>query len=226
MIVCNVELGVSVPEEAISRVDHLCGGRHASGHAQLAKRATMAIVELIALILAGLSFVVSVVGTALSNKRSSEALAESRKAAASALWSGIQEAVQRLIGFDPAREAIGERLANLRIAGIALVDELDSWAGLDTWLEAERALGAVLGREVMETAKPDDSVDERLAALDPYQMWAMVLGQNLRRFRNVGYDADAAQKLRAIAENQATAIRQKHGWPLAPTSMPGVKALD
>lgn len=60
--------------------------------------------------------------------------------------------MQRFIGFDPTMEPVGDRLANFRIATIALVDELDDWKGLDTWLESERNLGAVLARQVMEVA--------------------------------------------------------------------------
>jgi CHASE1-domain containing sensor protein len=66
----------------------------------------MTRMEALALVLSGISLVVAVVGTVLSNKRASEALAQSRKAATVALWSGVQEAVQRLIGFDPASEPI------------------------------------------------------------------------------------------------------------------------
>jgi hypothetical protein len=58
-----------------------------------------------------------------------------------------------MIGFDPASEPIGDRLANLRIAMIALVDEMHDWAGLDKWQEAERTLGALLGRQVMERTR-------------------------------------------------------------------------
>src|SRR5665647_341781 len=76
--------------------------------------------DVIALVVSGISLVVALVGTVLANKRASEAIAESRKAATVALWSGAQEAVQRLIGFDPASEPVGERLANFRIAMIAL----------------------------------------------------------------------------------------------------------
>lgn len=180
--------------------------------------------EIVAVILSGLSLVVAIVGTALSNRRSSEALRESRKAAASALWSGVQDAVQRFIGFDPAREPVGERLANLRIAGIALVDELDDWAGLDTWLEAERALGAALALDVMENAKPDDSTDRRLAVLESYQLWAQALSINLRQFRASGYDADVAARLRKTAEQHQRSLYEKHGWELPP-SVPSTSKL-
>lgn len=182
--------------------------------------------DILAIVISAFSLVVAGAGTALANKRANEAIAESRKAAASALWSGIQEAVQRFIGFDPTMEPVGDRLANLRIAAIALVDELDDWAGLDTWLEAERALGAVLGREVLERAKPSDTVDERLKVLDPYQQWAQLLGSNLRRFRSQGYDADIAAELRAGAEQRAKAIYEANGWELPPATIPGLKKLE
>ena len=182
--------------------------------------------DAIAVVLSGLSLLVAVVGTSLANKRSSEALSESRKASAAALWSGVQEAVQRLIGFDPIVEPLGDRLANLRIAMIALIDELDDWAGLDEWLEAERALGAVLGRQIMERAKSGDTVDERLKVLDPYQAWAQVLGGNLRRFRSQGYDADTAAKLRDHARELVSQVYERNGWVLPPTTNLGFKALD
>jgi hypothetical protein len=184
------------------------------------------LVDAVALALSVLSLAVAGVGTVLANRRANEAIAESRKAAASALWSGIQEAVQGLIGFDPTTEPVGERLQNFRIASIALVDELPDWAGLDTWHEAERSLGAVLGRQVMEQAKPDDSVDQRLAALDPYMTWAQVLGSNLRRFRASGFDPDAASKLRDHSIEQAKQIYTKHGWDQPLKKIPGVRALD
>jgi hypothetical protein len=182
--------------------------------------------EVIALVVSGISLVVAVVGTVLSNRRSSEALAESRKAATVALWSGAQEAVQRLIGFDPASEPVGDRLANFRIAMIALVDELKYWKGLDLWLEAERALGTILARQVMEKAKPGDTVDERLAALDPYQRWAQVLGMNLRMFRNHGYDEGVASKLQEHAAGEMKRVCEANGWALPPTTISGLRALD
>lgn len=122
-------------------------------------------------------------------------------------------------------EPIGDRLAAFRIATIALVDELNDWAGLDTWLEAERALGAILGRQVMEAAQPGDTVDERLVNLGPYQRWAQVLSQNLRRFRMVGFDAEAVAKQEA-AEDQIKAIHARHGWELPPTTIPGVSPIE
>ncbi|MFZ1410295.1 MAG: hypothetical protein WAS07_02420, partial [Micropruina sp.] len=164
--------------------------------------------------------------TVLANKRAKEAIAESRRAAASAIWSGLQEAVQKMIGFDPASEPIGERLANLRIAMIALVDEMQDWAGLDKWLEAERSLGAVLGREVLQRAKQTDSVELRLEILDSYQLWAQVLGSNLRHFRGQGYDAEAAAKLCQLAHDQAKQVYERHGWTLPPTADGRIQALD
>lgn len=183
-------------------------------------------VDLAALILAFLSLVVAIVGTTLANRRSNEALEESRKAAASALWAGVQQAVQRLIGFDPTMEPVGERLADFRIASIALVDELDGWAGLDTWLEAERILGATLGRQVMDAARENDTVDQRLQNLEPYQRWAQVLSHNLRRFRKVGYDAGAVAELRASAEGQIRTISAEHGWDLPSTTIPGLRPVE
>ena len=189
-------------------------------------RATIPLVELFAIILSGLSLVVATVGTVLSNRRSAEALEESRKAAASAIWSGVQQAVQRFIGFDPTMEPIGDRLSDFRIATIALIDELDGWEGLDGWLESERALGALLGRQVMESAKPGASVDERLANLDPFMLWAQVLSKNLRYFRAVGFDPAAAVKLRQRAESQMEALYARHGWERPPSASTRVQPLD
>jgi hypothetical protein len=181
--------------------------------------------DVVALVISGLALVVSLVGTVLSNRRSSEALEESRRATATALWAAVQEAVQRLVGFDPTSEPIGDRLANLRISMLALVDELDDWHGFDAWLEAERVLGATFGRQVMETAGPGDTVEERLAKLRPLMQWAGALSNNLRLFRAKGYDADAAAALRANAERVLKSVHEKHGWELPPKTMPGVEPL-
>ena len=112
-----------------------------------------------ALVISGLAVIIAGLGTIMANGRANETLRESRKAVTNALWSAVQESVQRLVGFDPTSEPIGERLANLRIAMIALADEYTDWEGLDKWLEAERALGATLGRQVKDAAKPGYSVE-------------------------------------------------------------------
>lgn len=182
--------------------------------------------DLAAVVLSGLSLVIAVVGTALANKRSKEALDESRRAAASALWADVQQAVQRFIGFDPRAELIGDRLINFRVATIALIDELDGWPGFDRWLDTERVLGTVLGRQVFELASRDDTVDQRLAILDPYQRWALVLSQNLRRFRKIGFDARVVQELHASAKSQINAVCETHGWPLPPEVITGVEPID
>lgn len=179
--------------------------------------------EIAAVVISLVSLIVATVGTALANKRAKEAIEESRKAAASALWASVQEAIQRMIGFDPASEPIGDRLVNLRIAMIALVDEMHDWAGLDKWLEAERTLGALLGRQVMERTRRGDSVDERLKILDPYQRWAQVLGSNLRRFRAVGYDPGVAAKLHDHAESHIKQVCEANGWAIPPPGPAGIR---
>lgn len=179
-----------------------------------------------ALLMSGLSIICTIVGTWLANKRALEALRESRSAAAGALWADAQAAVQRLIGFDPTVEPVGDRLADLRIALIALVDALPEWAGLDAWLEAERALGAVLGRQVMAKSKPTDTPDQRLENLDPYMVWAQALGSNLRRFRSVGFDAKVAAKLQSHAETSAAEIHRDNGWTPPPARSDRLRELD
>lgn len=78
-----------------------------------------------------------------------------------------KRAEQRLIRFDPSAAPIGERLENLRIATIELVDGMPAWSGLDVWLEAERTLGATYSRQAMTVSRPDDSVEQRINGLAP-----------------------------------------------------------
>lgn len=182
--------------------------------------------DVLSLILAALSLIVSVVGTTLANKRSNEALNASEKAATDARWFALQEAVQRLIGFDPAAEPINDRLVNLRIAMIALVDQLDTWEGLDAWLEADRVLGATIGRQVMDAAKPGDGgVEDRVNSLVPLMDWAHVLSSNLRDFRSVGHDAKVLTKLQENAEALVVDIHERHGWELPPRKNSRVQPL-
>lgn len=182
--------------------------------------------DIAALIISGLAAVIAGIGTILANRRSSEALRESRKAVTTALWSAVQESVQRLVGFDPSAEPVGERLANLRITMIDLADEYTAWDGLDRWLEAERLLGATLGRQVLESAGRDDSVDERLDKLAPLSAWAEALSQNLRLFRSKGYDGDALAKLRTHAESLVRQTHERHGWQMPSVSNPNLAPLD
>lgn len=63
--------------------------------------------DVLALVISALSLLIAGVGTYQANKRANEALAESRKAAEDARWFAVQEAVQRLIGFDPTAEPVG-----------------------------------------------------------------------------------------------------------------------
>lgn len=182
--------------------------------------------DILALVISALSLTVAGVGTYQANKRAKEAVTVSHKAAADARWFAIQEAVQRLIGFDPTAEPVGERLTNLRITGIALVDHLDGWDGLDTWLDAERTLGATYARQVMAAAKPNDGVEQNVDNLMPLMTWAHVLSQNLRRFRSVGHDRKTLSILQANAEDLIKDMHARYGWDLPPSSNPRLQPLD
>lgn len=182
--------------------------------------------DLAALIVSIIAALIAGVGTVLANRRSKEALRESRKAVTAALWSALQDAIQRLVAFDPTQEPVGERLANLRIAAIALADEHTDWEGLDTWLEAERVMGASIAREVMEVAKPTDSADQRVKNLELMITWTQAFSQNVRFLRIKGYDKDALAKLGARARELTKEIHERNGWELPPESNPRLQPLD
>lgn len=182
--------------------------------------------DVVAVVISVLSLLVALVGTYLTNKRSKEALAASQRAAVDAQWSAVQEAVQRLIGFDPSAEPIKDRLANLRVAMIALVDDLPTWTELGRWLEAERVLGATYGRVVLETSTPTDDVEQRVQHLEPLMTWAQVLSQNLRLFRSKGYDSAVMRDLFTNDEALIRQLHERHGWELPPTSIPNTRRVD
>lgn len=182
--------------------------------------------EILALAISALSLIVAGVGTSQANKRAKEAVAVSCNAAADAQWFAVQEAVQRLIGFDPTAEPVGERLANLRIAMVSLVDHLDGWGGLDAWLDAERTLGATYARQVMEAAKPGDGVEQRVDNLQPLMTWAQGLSHNLRRFRSAGHDPKSLSILQTNAEDHIKFIHARHGWDQPPSENPQLQTLD
>jgi Predicted nucleotide-binding protein containing TIR-like domain len=148
------------------------------------------------------------------------------KTADGAYWKAAVDAVHRLIGFDPAAEPVGERLTDLRIGFVSLIDELDDWDGLDAWLAAEHGLGAVLGRQVMERARPTDTPDQRLKVLSPYHLWAQALASNLRHFRRRGYEAAVMSDLQKHAEQHKEEVYRANGWSMPPTTPPGVEPLE
>lgn len=182
--------------------------------------------DLFTLGIALLALGVSAVGTYQANKRAKEALAASRKAAVGAHWSALQEAVQRLMGFDPTAEPVGERMTNLRIAIINLTDELEGWDGFESWLWAEHALGATLSQELMETAEPNAGVEQRVKRLEPLMAWASALSGNLRRFRSVGHDQETLSLLQANAEDYRKSLYAQYGWQLPPAENPRLRPLS
>jgi hypothetical protein len=184
------------------------------------------MVEIAAFVISGLSLLVAAIGTHLANKRANEALAASRNAAVDARWFAVQEAVQRLIGFDPTAQPVDERLQNLRITMIALADQLEGWDGIDSWLDAERTLGATIGRQVMEVSEQGDSVEQRVKNLELLTSWAQVLSNNLRLFRSTGHNASVLAELRSNAEALVRSIHERHGWELPPSTNPRVRPLN
>ncbi|WP_078321586.1 hypothetical protein [Mycobacteroides chelonae] len=182
--------------------------------------------EIAALVISCLSLLVAGFGTCQANKRANEALAASRKSAVDARWFAVQEAVQRLIGFDPTAEPVGERLQNLRITMTALVDQLEGWDGIDSWLESERTLGATISRQVMEVSAQGETVEQRVKNLEPLMSWAHALSSNLRLFRSTGYDAGVLAGLQANAKAVVRSIHERHSWELPHLTDPRVRPLN
>mgnify|MGYP003378695389 CR=1 FL=1 len=90
-------------------------------------------------------------------------------------------------------------------------------------LEAERVLGAVQGLQVIKVMGQGDTIDLRLATLEPFQLWAQALSSNLRYFRTTGFDAAVAAKLSKIAQDQARSINEKHGFDQQSSPPSGMK---
>ncbi len=187
----------------------------------------MDIADVAALVIAAISLLVAGFGTYLSNTRSKEAIRISERTATNAQWASAQEAVQRLMAFDPTTEPVGDRLTNLRISLTALVDELPEWHNLGPWLDVERALGMALSRQVMDAAAPNDTVEERLEKLEPVMTWAQAFSGNLRVLKSKGYNAEALEKLTARGKELIKTTYEKNGWgELPPERNPRLGYLD
>jgi hypothetical protein len=109
---------------------------------------------------------------------------------------------------------------------IELVDQLEGWDGIDSWLEAERTLGATMSRQVMEVSEQRETVEQRVKNLEPLMSWAHALSNNLRRFRSTGHDAAVLAELQANAEAIVGSVHERHGWELPPSTNPRVRPLD
>lgn len=87
--------------------------------------------ETVALAMSGLALTVSIVGTALVDRRSraSERLAieardDARATRTDALWSAYLESIHAVVSLDPTAEPVGEAWQRLRVTAMALVDGL------------------------------------------------------------------------------------------------------
>lgn len=193
--------------------------------------------QILTLVFAGLSVVVAGIGAWLANQRAKagekvarEALADARLARKEAveltLWTSALEAVNRFLPFDPATENIGTRNQDLRVRLTLLVDHFHEWEGLDDWLSEEIVLGAATGRAAMESHRPGESVDDQLARLEDYVLWAVVLTKNLRFLRRVGYKPKHIKFLRDRARERREALYAAHSWGPMPTDIPRIEELD
>lgn len=169
----------------------------------------------IPLTLSLLSLGVAIIGTALSYKRSGQALEQSRKAATTALWADALGALQRLVGMDPLEEPMQEKFANVRVSITALIDDLE-WEGFDRWVAAEHQLGASLARGAMESGSPNDTADERFKKLEPFMEWATILSTNLRFARKSGSRPAEFKKLQEAASANMAKLYKQRGWGTPP----------
>lgn len=188
-------------------------------------------VEGASLAIAGLALVVSVVGTALSDRRAraSERLAMEAKGEAlamrtDALWAAYIESIHGVLSLDPLAEPVRDAWQRMRVTATALADGLQDWNGLDAWLAAEHALGVTLGRELLENAQVGDSADERLAKMRSSIDWAMALLNNARLFRGRGQDSATIQDLTRHAETVARQVHERNGWEMP--EPPAWRTLD
>lgn len=87
-------------------------------------------------------------------------------------------------------------------------------------------VGTYLARQVMETGKPGDSVEQRVKNLDLLMSWAHALSGNLRHLRSTGHDVVALAKLQKNAEEGVVALHARHGWKLPPSGNVRIQLLE
>ena len=188
------------------------------------------------LVFAALSVLVAGIGAWLANQRARaseetarEALDDARQARKEAvelaLWTNAIDAVNRFMGFDPAREPVGTRLVDLRVRMMLLVDHFVDWEGFDEWLAEEHGLGAAFGRQAMEQYDPLEGDDAMVARVGPSASWAAALSSNLRYLRRHGYKPKHLAYLRDHAHDVRASLYEAHGWGEMPTKVPGLEML-
>jgi hypothetical protein len=165
-----------------------------------------------------------------SERTAREALNDARlarqEAVELALWTSTLEAVNRLAGFDPAREPVGSRLQDLRVRLMLLGDHFDDWEGFDTWLAEEHLLGTNLGTEAMETFNPRATLLGHVARVQKCGDWAMAFSTNLRRLRKHGFKPKVVAHLREQARKNREAMYAQYGWGPIPEGFSGFELLD
>lgn len=116
---------------------------------------------------------------------------------------------------------VGERLANLRITGIALADDL-GWEGLAPWLKAERAMGPAYAQQAMNDSSPNHtsiavSTSRSRTGLGPTFLVTTSGGSGRRVTKWMRWT------LRSHALSDVKRIHAMHGWPLPRPRSPGCR---
>lgn len=184
--------------------------------------------DVVALVLAGLSLTVSFWAVLSSrgkaeesNRIAREALDEARSSKADALWSAVIRSVNHRMTFNMTAEDAGPMLRDARADLMALVDALPEWEALGEWAAHEQALGAFAAHADLEDMTSDP---QRLP--EHSARWGGAFVTNLRRFRATGYDEQMMRRLTLNAQEQIGKVCEARGWELPPEAMPGVEPLD
>ncbi|QBF45710.1 hypothetical protein [Janibacter limosus] len=184
--------------------------------------------DVVALVLAGLSLLVAVLALFSSHSRANEsnrlareALAEARSSKVGDIWAAVIRSVNHRMTFNPTAEDAGPMLRDARADLMALVDALPEWGALGEWAAHEQALGALAAHADLEDMTSDP---QRLP--EHSARWGAAFVINLRRFRATGYDEQMMRRLTDNAREQSRHVCAARGWELPPEAMPGIALLD
>lgn len=184
--------------------------------------------DVVALLLAGLSLIVSALAYLNSrnqgkeaNRIAQESLDEARSVKISEAWAAAIRSVNERATLNLMAEDAAPVLRDSRTCLMALVDALPGWEALGDWIAHEHVLGAHAAHADLEDMSQDSG---RLPDLS--MRWGGAFTTNLRRFRATGYDEQTMRRLTSNARDQLTRLCEARGWDFPPETMEGVEPLD